>query len=420
MPNRNDHGEAGRTGEHDRQGVFRRGGAPGVPDEFEKLYRSRESEQRVVGETRRLPPAGEAPPPRSGRPRRRTHSAGREYDGRGIQRRRKEERRRRRNTVLVTLLVLLLVLPTGLYLWADARLVRVDALLDYEGRPDDQPGTTYMIVGSDSRDGLDDEQIRELATGRAEGRRTDTIMVLYLPDDGGEPTIVSVPRDSYVPLAVPGYADNKINAAFADAVCGTNEAGEEVCGGPAPLVETFERASGVHVDHYVEIGMGGFVNLVDAVGGVELCPEEPMVDPKAGLDIEAGCQEMDGGTALGYVRTRATPRADLDRIARQREFFSALVQEASAPSTLLNPFKSVPLVLAGTDTFMVDEGDRLRHLATMLLAMRGGTQTTAIPVGGTPTLAGVGSVVVWDEVRSEEMFAAMRAGEPIPETAFQE
>jgi LCP family protein required for cell wall assembly len=431
MADRRNRDDPGRTGEHDRQGVFRRGGTPGRPDEFEKLYRPRESEQRVVGETRRLPPAEDVPPVRprrSQRPQqsqrsRRTHSAGRVYDGRGIERRRKERKRRLATTITVTVLVLVLVLPLafvgGFYVYANSRLERVEALLDYEGRPDGQPGTTYMIVGSDSRQGLSDEQMDEMATGYAEGRRTDTIMVLYIPDEG-DPTIVSVPRDSYVPLAVPGYADNKINTAFADAVCGTNDAGEEVCGGPAPLVETFERASGVHIDHYVEIGMGGFVDIVDAVGGVELCPEEAMADPKAGLDIEAGCQTMDGGTALGYVRTRATPRADLDRIARQREFFSALVQTASAPSTLFNPFESIPLVLAGTDTFMVDEGDDLRHLASMLLAMRGGTQTTAIPVGQTPTLDGVGSVVVWDEVRSEEMFAAMRAGEPIPESAFQE
>ncbi|USY19297.1 LCP family protein [Nocardiopsis exhalans] len=417
MADRRHPGEPGSTGEHNRGGVFRRGGGPGKPDEFEKLYRSRESEQRVVGETRRIPPADQVPPHRPRK--RRTHSAGREYDGRGHQRRAQQRRRKTARNTLIIVLVLLLVIPGGFYLWADSRLERVDALQDYEGRPDRQPGTTYMIVGSDSREGLDDDQIRELATGRAEGRRTDTLMVLYMPRDG-DPTIVSVPRDSYVPMAIPGYADNKINTAFADSVCGTGEDGEEVCGGPGPLVQSFEQASGVRIDHYVEIGMGGFVDLVDAVGGVELCPEEPMVDPKAGLDIEAGCQEMDGGTALGYVRTRATPRADLDRIQRQREFFSALIQEASAPSTMFNPFKSVPLVVAGTDTFMVDEGDKLRHLASMLMAMRGGTATTAVPVGSTPTLDGVGSVVLWDEARSEQMFAAMREGEPIPEEAMQD
>ncbi|SIO84567.1 LCP family protein [Nocardiopsis sp. JB363] len=418
MADRRHRGETGSTGEHNRGGVFRRSGDPDKPDAFEKLYRSRESEQRVVGETRRLPPADQVPPHR---PRRRpTHSGGREYDGRGIKRRAKEERKRRLRNTMIVLLALLLVLPTGFYLWADSRLERVEALQDYDGRPDRARGTTYMIVGSDSREGMDEEQMQELATGNAEGRRTDTIMILYVPRGDGEPTIVSVPRDSYVPMPIPGYADNKINTAFADSVCGADEEGEEVCGGPAPLVQAFEQASDVRIDHYVEIGMGGFVDLVDAVGGVELCPEEPMADPKAGLDIEAGCQEMDGGTALGYVRTRATPRADLDRIQRQREFFSALIQEASAPSTMFNPFKSVPLVLAGTDTFMVDEGDKLRHLATMLLAMRGGTQTTAVPVGETPTLDGVGSVVMWDEAQSELMFGAMREGEPIPEEAMQD
>ena len=414
--------DSGSTGEHDKAGVFRRGGTPGRPDEFEKLYRSRESEQASAGGPRRLPRPDDVPPVRR-TPKRTTHSAGREYDGRGVARRAKEKRRKRVSSIMTTTLVVLLIVligvPTAFYLWANSRLQHVEALLDYDDRPGRQDGTTFLIVGSDSRDGLDDDQVLDLATGRAEGRRTDSIMLLYIPDDG-DPTIISVPRDSYVPLAIPGYADNKINASFADAVCGDNEEGEQICGGPAPLVETFERASGVRVDHYVEIGMGGFVDLVDAVGGVELCPEEPMVDPKAGLDIEAGCQEMDGGTALGYVRTRATPRADLDRIQRQREFFSALVEKASAPSTLFNPFRAIPLAAAGTDTFVVDEGDRLRHLATMMLALRGGTQTTSVPVGDTPTLDGVGSVVLWDEARSAEMFAAIQEGEPIPESAMAE
>lgn len=425
MADRRNRGDSSPSGEHDRQGVFRRAGEPDKPDAFEKLYRPRESEQKVLGETRRLPPAEEVPP--RTRRERRTHYSGREYDGSGRRTRARRTRQKLARTtgrtaliVLCVFLAAVVVLPTWFYLWSNSRLARVEAITDHEGRPDRQPGTVYMIVGSDSRDGLDEEEMRELATGYAEGRRTDTIMLLYVPDGDGEPTIVSVPRDSYVELAVPGWGQNKINAAYADAVCGTDDEGDEVCGGPAPLVETFERASGVRVDHYVEIGMGGFVGIVDAIGGVELCPEEPMEDPKAGLDIEAGCQTMDGGTALGYVRTRNSPRADLDRIARQREFFSALVRSAGEPSTLYNPFKSVPLVLAGTDTFTVDEGDKLRHLGTLLLAMRGGTQTTAIPVGSTPTLDGVGSVVVWDEVRSEEMFAAMREGEPIPESAFQE
>ncbi|MFC4865720.1 LCP family protein [Streptomonospora arabica] len=398
-------GRHGRgRGDADRTGVFRRS-PDGGADEIEKLYRPRGSEQRSAGRsgpTRRMPPIDDDPPRRppggSGR--------GRGYDGSGSARRRREQRRRRRRTILVLLLVVLLVLPTVFYFWADSRLQRVEAL-GFEGQLEDQPGETYMIVGSDSREGLSEEQQQEFGTGDAAGKRTDTIMVLYVPETG-KPSIVSVPRDSYV--NIPGVGENKINAAFAEALGG----------GPTRLVQTFEQASGVRIDHYVEIGFSGFVGIVDAVGGVEMCPEEAMQDPKADLDIEAGCQTMDGKTALGYVRTRATARADLDRIQRQREFFSALVSKATSPGTLLNPFRSVPLVTEGTDTFVVDQDDHLIDLASMALAMRENPATTAVPVGSTPTIAGAGSVVLWDEARSAEMFEAMQAGEPIPESAMQE
>ncbi|MBX9391645.1 LCP family protein [Streptomonospora nanhaiensis] len=404
-------GRGGSADDADRTGVFRRPPGGGA-DEIEKLFRPeppRRSAPSGAGPTRRIPPVEDDRPARrsasSGGGRGR-HGPPRDYDGSGRSRRAREQRRRRRRTVLVTVLVVLVLVPAVFYFWADSRLNRVPAL-DYEGRLEDQPGTTYMIVGSDSREGLTDEDMQNLRTGDAAGKRTDTIMVLYVPESG-RPTIISVPRDSYV--EIPGLGQNKINAAFA----------EDLGGGPTTLVQTFEQASGVHIDHYVEIGFSGFVDIVDAVGGVEMCPEEAMVDPKAGLDIEAGCQEMDGATALGYVRTRASARADLDRIQRQREFFSALVSKATSPGTLVNPFRSVPLVVNGTDTFVVDEGDHLSDLAGMALAMRDDPATTAVPVGATPTLPGVGSVVQWDEARSAEMFGAMQEGQPIPESAMQD
>ncbi|MFC3997006.1 LCP family protein [Nocardiopsis sediminis] len=385
----------------DRTAVFRRGGDGGA-DEIERMYRPREYGQRSAGGPERRSPSGGGTP----RPPR-----GREFDGTGRARREREHRRRRRrstlSTVLVVLLVVLIVVPAAFYFWADSRLVRLDALP--EARPADQPGTTYMIVGSDSREGLSDDDLNNLRTGQAEGKRTDTIMVLYVPEEeGARPSIISVPRDSYVPI--PGIGENKINAAFS----------EDLGGGPDTLVQAFEDASGVRIDHYVEIGFAGFVDIVDAVGGVEMCPEEAMEDPKAGLDIEAGCQQMDGQTALGYVRTRATIRADLDRIQRQREFFSALIEQSTATETLVNPFKSVPLVTEGTETFMVGQDDHLSDLAGLALAMREDPVTTSVPVGSTPTLPDAGSVVLWDEALSEEMFSAMREGREIPESALQD
>ncbi|WP_133743573.1 LCP family protein [Actinorugispora endophytica] len=409
-PNGHNRGSGGSSSGRDRTGVFRRNPDGGIPDKVERLYRPAPPEDgpaeagsaEAAEPTRRASPVdGESAPRRPA-----SRSGGRVYDGSGRARRERQRRARRFRNVSVVVLVLLVVAPMVFYFWSDSRLQRVDALPDYEGRPEDQPGTTYMIVGSDSREGLTEDDMDTLRTGSAEGKRTDTIMVLYVPDDG-KPSIISVPRDSYV--EIPGIGANKINAAFAEALGG----------GPSVLVQSFEQASGVRIDHYVEIGFAGFVDIVDAVGGVEMCPEEPLEDPKAGLDIEAGCQTMDGPTALGYVRTRATIRADLDRIQRQREFFSALVSEATSPATLLNPFQSVPLVVNGTETFSVDEDDHLMDLARMALAMGDSPTTTAVPIGSTPTLD-VGSVVLWDETRSEEMFSAMRNGEEIPESALQD
>src|SRR6202012_2658863 len=129
--------------------------------------------------------------------------------------------------------------------------------------------------------------------------------------------MVSLPRDSYVPI--PGYGRDKINAAFA-------------MGGARLLVQTVEQATGLRLDHYVEVGFSGFAAVVDALGGVTLCPGAPIDDPLAGIDLPAGCQKLDGRDALGYVRSRATPRADLDRMVNQRQFMSALLDRMASPA----------------------------------------------------------------------------------------
>lgn len=392
--------------DHDRPGVFRRPDDTSDADAFEKLYRPGGSESRGGSRSEAGPRGGRrTEPPEAGRGRPRNQSRGQARDGTGRKRRERERRRRRRRVVVVTVLVLLLVIPGLFYLWADSRLERVEAVADYEGRPDSQPGTTYMLVGDDSREGLSEQEQADLATGSDDGAElADTIMVLYVPNSG-DPTLVSVPRDSLV--TIPDHGEQKINAAYS-------------FGGPALMTRTFEESTGVRVDHYVEVGFAGFVDIVDAVGGIEMCPDEAIEDPRAALDIEAGCQEMDGATALGYVRTRATERGDLDRVERQREFFGALIETVTSPGVMFNPVRSVPLTLEGTDSFKVDEDDRLRHLMSMGLAMRGGIETSAVPVASTPTLDGLGAVVMWDEQRSEQMFAAMRAGEPIPEEAMED
>ena len=175
-----------------------------------------------------------------------------------------------------------------------------------------------------------------------------------------------------------------------------------------------EAATGLRIDHYAEIGFGGFVGAVDAVGGVEMCVPQAIKDPKAALNIKEGCQELDGATALGYVRTRATAGSDFDRVERQRAFLSALVKKATSPATLVNPFRVVPLTSAVTAAITVDESDHVWNLAGLGFAMRGISSgegvTTTVPVGGTPTVGGQ-SVVQWDKNRAAALFTALENDE---------
>lgn len=255
--------------------------------------------------------------------------------------------------------VLLLVIAWVVYLavvpiFAWQRIDQVKAA-PAGSRPAEQPGTTYLLVGSDSRKGLSRAENRKLGTGGVGdiGQRTDTIMLLHTGD--GPSLLLSIPRDSIVPI--PGHGTTKINAAFA-------------YGGPRLLVRTLEQSTGLRIDHYVEIGFGGFVNSVDAVGGVEICPTKRMVDRQANLNIKKGCQHVDGITALGYARSRHTSGiGDIDRAKHQREVVSAIGHEVKSPATVLNPFRYWRVNMAGTSSIKVDEDSGVLDLARFAWAM---------------------------------------------------
>jgi LCP family protein required for cell wall assembly len=255
-------------------------------------------------------------------------------------------------------------------------------------RPGDQPGTTYLMVGSDSRGDLSPEERKRLGTGNAAGQRTDTIMVLHTGD--GPNLLMSIPRDSRV--AIPGHGDDeKINAAFA-------------YGGPKLLTETIEDATGIRIDHYVEIGFGGFVDLVDAVGGVEICPEKAIEDKLAKINIDKGCQEVDGVTALGYSRSRHTyAQGDLQRAQAQREVVSAIGHKVASPWSVLNPFRYWDLNMAATKAVAVGEGMgplRAGMWASAMTHVNGDDGLTCgVPIADLS--------VRWDEERAQKMFDAI-------------
>lgn len=314
-------------------------------------------------------------------------------------------RKRRLGPLRIVGLVLALVLTLGVVtvLWADSKLQRIDALTDYPGRVGNTPGTVTLLVGTDSREGMTPEQQAQLSTGSesdAGGKRTDTMMLVFTPRGGGQTMLISLPRDMLVDI--PGYGENKLNAAY-------------TFGGPPLLTQTLEQQTGVRIDHYAEIGFGGFSGIVDAVGGVEICLEEPINDPLAGLDLAAGCQILTGPQSLGFVRTRyGFAEQDLQRVRNQRQFLGALTRTVMTPGNLLNPFTAMSLLDSGAEAVTVDTGDHIWNLASILRKLGGDPLTVTAPHDGMAS-GTVGSYLVWGPTTTG-FFEAVAAGRtPGPE-----
>ena len=297
-------------------------------------------------------------------------SGGRRWRPRGI---------RLLKLLVLAWLVFLIAVPW----WAWTQITTVDAEPGGD-RPAEQDGTTYLLVGSDSRVELTRQERRELGTGDAAGQRTDTIMLLHI--GSGPNLLMSIPRDSIVD--VPGYGVTKVNAAYA-------------YGGAKLLVRTIEQNTGIRVDNYVEIGFGGLVKVVDAVGGIEICPKKRMVDRLANLDIKRGCQPADGKAALGYARSRKTSAlGDIDRARRQREVVSAVGSKAASPWSVLNPVRYARLASAGAGSFVIGEDTSPIDLGRFGWAMTRVSGDTGLTCG--VPIADLG--VNWDKERSARMF----------------
>jgi LCP family protein required for cell wall assembly len=286
--------------------------------------------------------------------------------------------------ILVAWLVFLIAVP----IIAFQRVTTLDDAFPDGNRPDEQDGTTYLIVGSDKADDLSDEQRKAMRTGPRSANLTDTIMLLHIGD--GPNLLLSIPRDSLVD--VPGSGVGKINGAFSR-------------GGPALLVRTIEKNTGIRVDNYVELGFGSVINVVDAIGGVEICPQQRMVDKRARLDVKKGCQEVDGMTALAYSRSRhANKYSDLGRVGQQREVVSAIGSEVVSPWTVLNPFRYWDLSMAGAESVRVSDGTGPIDLARFAWAM---THVDGKD-GLTCTVPVADFAVHWDPERSQQMFRHVR------------
>lgn len=288
----------------------------------------------------------------------------------------------------LALLLALVVSAISINAWVEHRISHVSALSGAPGTP----GQTYLIVGSDSREGWADDG--------TEGARTDTIMVLHQPEKGPA-ALISIPRDTYV--EIDGYGPQKINAAFA-------------FGGAPLLVQTVEQLTGLTMDRYVEVGFLGVTGMVDAVGGVELCYDADVNDPYSTLVWQAGCHQTDGTTALAFSRMRhEDPLGDIGRVQRQQQVVSAVAAKVMAPSTILNPSKSKKVAEAALSSVAVSDGTHALDLARMAQVFKAAQGADAIK--GTPPIAtidyrveGVGSCVLLDPDLSPAFWQAIADG----------
>ncbi|WP_405687337.1 LCP family protein [Streptomyces sp. NBC_00057] len=309
----------------------------------------------------------------------------------------------------LSLVVVVLTVSIGTYFWADSKLKREVDLSKVIERPESGDGTNYLIVGSDSRAGMTAEDKKKLHTGSAEGKRTDSMMILH--DGSNGPTLISLPRDSNVEIPSFKGSDSgklypargqhtKLNAAYA-------------MDGPELLVRTVEFNTGLHIDHYVEIGFGGFAKIVDAIGGVELDIPKAFKDKKSGADFEAGKQTLNGEQSLAFVRTRyAFAGSDLDRTKNQQKFLAALASQTATASTILNPFKLYPTMSAGLDTLIVDKDMSLWSLGQMFFAMKGVTggdgTSMNMPISGS-----TGGNLVWDKAKVKQLVEQLNNDEKV-------
>ena len=279
--------------------------------------------------------------------------------------------------------------------YVSAGLGRLNAGIS--GTPASGP-VNILVAGVDNRGGLTRRQEVRLHVGHTLSANSDTLMLVHIPADHASAQVVSLPRDSWV--NIPGYGMNKINAAYG-------------LGGPRLMVTTVERATGIAVNDYVEISFLGFVKVINAVGGVNICLPYAMDDPASGLHMSAGKHHVDGVTALKFARDRHSfALSDLARIRDQQQLLSSLFAKATQAGIIADPARLQQLLSSVTAAVTVDRGFELVRLAQELRGIRPSDVTfTTVPLSSLNYVTPTGeSAVLWDKARAAALFSSLKTG----------
>ncbi|MGW0469064.1 LCP family protein [Streptomyces sp. NPDC003027] len=297
----------------------------------------------------------------------------------------------------------------------DTGIDRVDPFKDMKNRPQAGHGTNVLVVGTDGRDRITEEERQAYRLGGEPCHCTDTVMLVHISEDRKRASVVSLPRDSYAEM--PEHIDTttgkrhqahpvKLNAAYAE-------------GGPGLTVRTVENMTGVKIDHYLEVDFTSFMRTVDAVGGVRICTARPMKDTYTGLDLPAGTHELTGGQALQYVRSRYVDgAADIGRMQRQQRFLAALIHRMTSGGVLLNPVKFRQVATTMLSSVRADRDFGTDQMLGLAKAMRGFTPASSefvsVPIGDMSfPVKGIGTTVKWDAAEAQKLFQSLREDRPL-------
>lgn len=258
-----------------------------------------------------------------------------------------------------------------------------------------------LVVGSDSRDGLTDDQLRRLALGGGYkgGGRGDTVLIVSVGEDLDGASIVSIPRDLIVE---DDGRERKLANVFAD--------------GPDEGLRVLQDNTGVPLHHYIEVSIPGFLSIVELVDGVDICLDAPLRDRKAGADLDAGCQQLGPEEALAFVRSRQTTFGDFDRIERQQKFLKGMVERITSARTLVDLPRLFEVVEQTAHHVRTDDALTARQMRELALELRsvadGELAMTALPSFATE-IDGVSYVRAYPR-GAKAIYAALRDGQPVP------
>ena len=286
----------------------------------------------------------------------------------------------------------------GLTSYVNDTIGRVNA--GTAGTPSGGP-LNILLAGVDLRSGLTPQQQQELHVGHDVSSNSDTMMLIHVSADRSQVTVVSLPRDSWV--QIPGQGMNKINAAFG-------------LGGPQLMVKTVESSTGLTVNDFIQVNFLGFVKVIDALGGVNLCLPYSVNDSYSGLDLTAGVHHVNGLTALEYARDRHSfALSDLARIQDQQRLVASLLSEAISSGTLADPLKLSRFLQAAVAAVKVDQNLNVTALADQLRGISSRNVTfMTVPLASTNYLTSTGqSAVLWDSTASGALFARLKNDKPV-------